>query len=337
MAFQSFTPIEYLMLDVANGYGLDKKDFSERLDWFEQNQHQLDKVLHTAKDPAHFFAAVEAYRAALRGEPIGHMVSWDATASGLQILAAASCDRKAAQLCNVVDTGHRENAYANIHQTLQAKVGDHTPLDADDVKLAVMTSFYGSKAVPKEVFGEDILPAYYETLVEEAEGPWLLNEAFLDMWDSKALSYSWVMPDGFHVQTKVMNTLYEEARFMGQAYTIKRKVNAPIEEGRALGANITHSVDGFAVREMVARCGYNPVQVQDVSNHLAYGRGTSHTRAKDKRLAAVLAMSRQSGYLSSVVLDLIDEHNVGLVNRGAVQDLINSLPAKPFHLVTNHD
>ena len=37
MAMTQFTGLQYLMIDVANNFGLSKKDWSERLDWFKAN------------------------------------------------------------------------------------------------------------------------------------------------------------------------------------------------------------------------------------------------------------------------------------------------------------
>ena len=41
MAFQTFTPLQYLKIDVANSFGLDRKDWDERLAWFDQHEAQL--------------------------------------------------------------------------------------------------------------------------------------------------------------------------------------------------------------------------------------------------------------------------------------------------------
>ena len=336
MAFREFTPLQYLQLDVTSGYGLDKQTFDNRLAWFDQNQHHLHKLVTTAKDPAHYYAAVTALEACARGEAVGHLVSWDATASGLQILSAASCDPKAAALCNVIDTGNRENAYQTIHRELQARVGDHAQLDPDDVKAAIMTSFYGSKAVPKQIFGEELLPAYNQTLEDMAEGPWGLNLAFLDMWDSNALEYGWVLPDGFTVHVTVKKTLYENISFMGQTHSLKREVNEPVEEGRSIGANVVHSIDAMIVREISRRCNYNPTQVSQLRLALNHGRGTSSQRAKDQELIRLLDLAQATGFLSARVIDYIDRDNVGLVDRAQITDLLDSLPKKPFPVLTNH-
>ena len=82
MAFQRFSGSEYIKIDIANNYGLDKEDWDVRIDWFDKNQDNLMELVKTAETPALFYAAVQAWYAVQRGEPIGYPISLDATASG---------------------------------------------------------------------------------------------------------------------------------------------------------------------------------------------------------------------------------------------------------------
>jgi DNA-directed RNA polymerase len=135
--FQTFTGLEYLKIDIANNYGLDKLTWDERLQWFDQNYSNLANLISSAKEPALFYAGLKAYFDALKGEPIGYMISLDATASGLQLLAALTGDRSAAQLCNVVDTGRREDAYTIVYEEMVHRIGDTSKISRDHAKEAV--------------------------------------------------------------------------------------------------------------------------------------------------------------------------------------------------------
>ncbi len=110
---QRFTGKQYLMIDIANSFGLEKAKWQERLDWFDQHKDHLNEMLPKAADPAMYFAGVQAWEAVKAGQPIGYPISLDATSSGLQILAALTGDRRAALICNVVNTGKQEDAYTN--------------------------------------------------------------------------------------------------------------------------------------------------------------------------------------------------------------------------------
>lgn len=80
--FQTFTGRQYLMIDVANNWGLDKEDWDVRLQWFQDNEPHLESLLNQADEPAPYFASVKAYRDVQKGLPIGYTVGLDATSSG---------------------------------------------------------------------------------------------------------------------------------------------------------------------------------------------------------------------------------------------------------------
>lgn len=132
------------MIDIANSFGLDKKTWDERLEWFKQHEDHLDEMLPQADDPAMYFAGVQAWDAVKHGLPIGYPISLDATSSGLQILATLTGDRRAAQLCNVVSTGSREDAYTSVFDIMVDRLMNHLGeyaggIKRDDCKRAIMT------------------------------------------------------------------------------------------------------------------------------------------------------------------------------------------------------
>ena len=141
MTFQTFTGAEYLKIDIANNYGqkLDKQNWDKRLAWFDENQDNLDALVSTAKSPALFYAGVQAWKKFQAGESSGYAISLDGCSSGLQILSCLVGDRKAASLCNVVDTGKREDAYQSVFAAMQGTVGNAVNIAPEDVKQAVMT------------------------------------------------------------------------------------------------------------------------------------------------------------------------------------------------------
>ena len=83
--FKQFTGLEYLAIDVANAYGLDKKPFEERIQWVKDNQATLETL--TPEEPHLYNKAVAHFRKALKGLPSGHAVALDSCASGLQLMS----------------------------------------------------------------------------------------------------------------------------------------------------------------------------------------------------------------------------------------------------------
>lgn len=338
-----FTPRQYLKMDVANHFGLDKEDWSVRLQWFDQHEDKLEGLLDQADVPAQYFAAVCAWRQVQAGEAIGYPIALDATASGMQILACLTGDRRAAELCNVVNTGSRKDAYTMVYQKMLEKVGTQGRVTRDMVKSAVMTSLYNSEAIPKKVFGEGpLLAMFYATMQENAPAAWELNQYYKAMWDSERLTYSWVLPDNFHVHVKVMDYVTEQVRFLDQHYDVTTKHHRPTSEGRSLSANTTHSIDGMIVREIGRRCNYNPKKVENVSmilRHPDLWNNPVDEPADEQTILLndLLVRYEKSGYLSARVLECIHYNNAHLVPVKAVIELIDSLPAKPFEVFAIHD
>lgn len=134
---QTFTGLEYLKIDIASKFGLDKKSWDDRLIWFAQNEDKLDAIVNQAEEPALFFAGTLAYRAAMEGVATGYPISLDATCSGLQLLACLTGDRSAAALCNVIDTGKREDAYTSVYQMMVNELGENIKIKREWTKEAI--------------------------------------------------------------------------------------------------------------------------------------------------------------------------------------------------------
>lgn len=339
---QLFKGIDYLKIDIANSFGLDKKDWSERLQWYDENQHQLMKLLPDSEKPAQYYAGVKTMEQVRAGQKnTGYLASLDATSSGIQILSVLTGDRKAAEVSNVVDTGRRRDAYTDLFLVMQSKVSEaaHSLFARKQLKDAIMTAFYGSEKVPKEVFGEGrLLMAFFETLEQETPHVWTLNKAFLKMWDPTRYQYTWAMPDNFQVVMKVMGSSQEVVNFMGRSYTTEREVNQPTPNGRAIGANITHSIDGMIVREMARRCDFDPRRKEYVQHLICDGSGSGGASLKDSEMVATLwEHYGQSGYLSARILDYLNETNIHMVDTDPLQDLLDSMPEKPFKVLSVHD
>jgi hypothetical protein len=221
---QKFTPKQYLKIDIANSFGLDKKNWEERLAWFDQNEPNLLSQLSSAENPAMFYAGVKAWEDVKAGRASGYPISLDATSSGIQILSVLTGDKQAAIISNVVNAGKRQDAYQVLFEAMLSRVDGKMQFGRPDLKRAIMTAFYGSKAVPEEVFGKGkLLGAFFQTLEEETPFIWELNRAFLNMWNPNALKYSWVLPDNFHVHVKVTDHVQEDVEFMGEMVTTFRK------------------------------------------------------------------------------------------------------------------
>ena len=336
---KEFTAREYLKIDIASQYGLDKSTWQERINWFDANEHVLVEKIVSAENPALFFAGLTAWNDMLQGNPSGYPISLDATSSGFQLLAVLTGDESASKLCNVINTGKREDAYTGIYNIMCAITGGKAKIDRPMVKEAIMTALYGSTAVPKRVFGTGSLLATFVSVMREvAPAAWELNETMPGCWNSTALSYDWIMPDNYHVHIKVIDKVEEHVNFLDEPFTTYRKVNKPTEQGRSLGANTVHSLDGMVVREMARRCSYNPAKVAKVKE-IALSDFIPYVIKNEKTdmVRTLWAHYEATNYLSARILDYIEDYNIDLVDVGVLMELINSLPDKPFQIMAIHD
>ena len=73
-----------------------------------------------------------------------------------------------------------------------------------DIKLAVMTSCFGSQAVPKELFHGIYLDAFYQACQEVAPGAFNMLPVLRDTWKPDALVHEWYLPDGHKAYVPVM-------------------------------------------------------------------------------------------------------------------------------------
>ena len=341
-----FNGKEYLKIDIANCFGFDKLTWKERLIKAEliinsANKKDLAELANKADEPAHAYSALEAWFRTSEGKATGHLIGLDATASGPQILGIITEDVNACKLTNTINSGKRVDMYKNIYEKVQTRMGNKLSITRDQVKAAIMQRCYGGTATAKKYF-EDYVDIFEDVMAEEMPNVWAFNQLALDMWDDTVLEYNWIMPDNFHINMKVMDKVYTDFNYKGQDYTFIHNENQPRKKGLALGANITHSIDGFINREMFSRCMFNPEIKKLLNLNANSGKNSNsyYNHPKTQKLLDLIDLYHESGYLSARVLDYVDENTIGFLlnsDLNRVIDLIKSLPEKPFDLLSIHD
>ena len=129
---QIFNPRQYLAIDIANQYGLDKESWDDRLQWVRDNHDVLETFEMEADERFLFIKAVKALRSVEKGNVSNFIMGLDATASGYQIMACLSNCSKTGRAVNLVNTGNREDLYTNVADTMNASHG--TNVNRDKVK-----------------------------------------------------------------------------------------------------------------------------------------------------------------------------------------------------------
>lgn len=200
----TFTPQEYVKIDISNAYGKDKLSFAQRIAWVDSIK-DLHKYVDKAEKPAQFLAAVYALEDSINKVPSGHLVGLDACASGVAIMGILTGCPTTSKNTGVIGT-KRMDFYSECTKAMNELLIEDIEVNRADAKASSMTHFYGSKAKPKEIFGEetDELRAFYAAQETIAPGACYLMRELLDSWQPYALEHSHTLPDGFNAIVPVL-------------------------------------------------------------------------------------------------------------------------------------
>lgn len=252
---QTFTGREYLLIDIANNFGLDREEWDTRLTWVQDNMNDLEFIVDP-KNPVLYRKAVRALRTVDSGGPTNHIMGLDATASGLQIMACMAGCYKTAYEVNLVSDGFRHDVYGSIGSYMNSQVDRDIPFTRDDMKDPLMTTFYGSTAQPKKIFGAGTseLHAYYSVLKERLPGALATLNVIQQFWQPTVTHHEWTLPDGHSVYVPVTGTAeksleIDELNHLRMTY--RTQVLGTRSQSRALAANVVHSVDAWVCRQMI--------------------------------------------------------------------------------------
>lgn len=249
-----------LFIDVANNYGLDKKEFETRLAFTEKNIDKLEEMVLDADEPVAMMKSVMALRDAQQGKPSGHLVEFDSTTSGVQIMSALTGCYTGGLWTNLIDPSKRYDCYTEAFKAILAGLKSECDLTRKMAKNALMTYFYGSTAEPEKELGagSELLDEFYYMCSKKLKGAYELRNDLIDVWDPEAEEYSWTLPDGFKVVIRVINKRMEEIHVDELGYTFHQEFKevGTREHAVLLAANVVHSIDAYMVREMHRRCNY---------------------------------------------------------------------------------
>lgn len=318
---QTFTSLEYIQIHIANTYGCDKWDYTDRILWTLVHDNELEELTDEADDPYSYWVAVNEYRKVLEGKPTGLIVRFDATASGAQLLSVMTGCRKGCEATNAI-SDHRSNPYMRVRDAMQVELGEDVDVSYSDCKQAVMTSLYGSKETPKKIFGKH-LDAFYKAVKQVFPGAFAVMPVLLGSWNTNKSYHSWVMPDGYEVYKPVLDKSIASVTVEPINYDMKVQYyeQRPLKFGLANAADITHSVDSYLLRSVVRHCSYNKDWVM----------------SKLQEVEKLLPEYYEDFEISYP--DLLEEPTELSTGElvGMYLDLHNMLLHEPFEVVTVHD
>jgi len=252
----------------------------------------------------------------------------------------------------LVDPNVRADAYTKTTSIMDSILGGGLVVSRADAKRCLMTSYYGSKLVPKEVFGENTpqLNAFYQAAKQVAPGAWELLQDLLASWQPYALVHSWKLPDGFDARIKVMTkkeVRIEIDELDHATFSYEFFENQGSRAGLSNVANLTHSVDGYILRCMHRRCNYDR-EIAEEANYIIemelIQRSLGVTRDDlyfDDKVGYYREQYARSTLADIVILPYLNEDTVKCLSTEHIKALAGILEGmlqyEPFDLVTVHD
>lgn len=357
---QLFTGWQYLLIDLANQFGKDKELFEARIQWAEEHLHELESLADQADKKPLYLKAVQAIRKAQQGIPTGHMVGFDASCSGIQVMSALTGCIAGATATGLVDPNRRADAYTDVTKIINEIVGGMgISIPRAKAKDALMTAFYGSTARPIQIFGEGSpeLAAFYEAAHKLAPGPWELLQDLLASWQDMALTHEWQLPDGYEAKVKVMvpvETRIEVDELDHTTFTYQYQVNHGLPVGhfkaKSNAANVVHSVDAYVLRSIHRRCNYDKelaewVQIMieaelearvQIPGHMTEGKVPA-----TKAIAYYANLFERHQVADAVIMEHLSCNQVRNLSTEHLEKLgsivESMLQHEPFEVVTIHD
>jgi len=305
-----FTGEQWLYIDIANCFGLDKETWIDRLLWTELHWDILEDMIPTAELPLLYKKAVHALRLSEKGFSIGHNMFLDACNSGAQIYAVLTGCKKTASNCGLILLDQRIDAYTQITTQMENILEDVLPYSRDEIKAGVMTALYNSIAEPIKLCGKDTpeLAAFYAALNVELPGAMVALNAINGYWNPRSFSHTWSLPDGHvaHVPvTEVRTTRIEVDELEHTTFAYRFESNEPSLNGRSLAPNIIHSVDAYVAREMVRMANTQGFEVAHIHDSFCSHPGNMNQVVSNYR--TILAKIADSDLLSDILSEIYGE------------------------------
>lgn len=257
---KEFTGMEYLQIDIANNFGLDYLTWDERITWTKDNTNKLFDYIEDAKKQFLYYKGVIAYQDALKNKEIGHITYLDATASGIQIMAAISGCMLSAKATNLINTGKPQSAYTLMGNAINKIIPDSNKLEKNGIKKQLMTHFYCKQCVEGL---DNIQTKVFYTLVDSLfPGPTMLMHLGTQAWRSNVDINIWTLPDNHTAYvpiTEVVNTKIEIDELNHCSFAYRYEKRQCTDWWGSLVPNIIHSIEAYILREVTRKCSMNGI------------------------------------------------------------------------------
>lgn len=350
----NYTGAEWLLVDIASRYGMDKDHFDVRIEWAKEliplvkaatSESMLTILMKPyidkADEPAMFCGAILALWDTINGRVSTWQVGMDAASSGPQLLSVLLKDLVGMEHTGILGT-HVPDLYTAVTVDMNAH-GGH--IERKIVKKGIIPHVYASEREPKKVFKKEyprFLKSYKNTVKKAQEA----SDFMVSAWNPFVTEHTWTMPDGAHIRVPVLvqqkKTLPLGKHTFEFIYEELGTVKRGSQGTKSLSANTTHSYDAYMLRELNRRANYDPEHIKRCLRRLET-RDTACCRSSsdNDRLLELEGLFFSFNQVSAVAFEYIDEANAGWITPEYTTALValakSMLSRKPFEVSNIHD
>ena len=282
-----------LYIAIANHAGKDKLSWEDRIEWSKSSLNTIIDGKIKWDEPHLGRKAVKALLDTIDDQPTGYWMTLDATASGIQIMAALSGCTETASATNMVDPAVRRDLYQEVTNAINNLCT--VPTTRKVVKKVVMTFFYNSIKTPERMLTKDQLAAFYQVIQQLFPGAYKVMDIVNNLWNINGSYHRWTLPDGHVAHVPVLGTVKYNTPY-GSIYRTEL-VTSP--NYRSLLPNVIHSIDGYIAREMIRRCDFEVIHIHD-----CFGSHPNNMGMISQCYREILAEISDSTLLNSIVKEL---------------------------------
>ena len=284
---------EHLYIGIANHAGKDKLSWEDRIEWTRSSLNTIIDGKIKWDEPHLGRKAVKALLDTIDDQPTGYWMTLDATASGIQIMAALSGCKETASATNMVDPAVRRDIYQEVTTAINSLCA--VPTTRKVIKKVVMTFFYNSVKTPERMLTKDQLAAFYQVIEQLFPGAYKVMDIVNNLWNTKETHHRWTLPDGHVAHVPVLDAV----KYNTPYGSIQRTELVTSLNYKSLLPNVIHSIDGYIAREMIRRCDFEVIHIHD-----CFGSHPNNMGVVAQQYREIMAEISDSSLLNSIVKEL---------------------------------
>lgn len=319
--------MEWLKIDLANHYGLDKKTWDERISWVNENIDKLEDLISSADKPLLFKQAVTNFRYTQATGYSRQIVRLDATCSGPQIMSVLTKDVEAMRMFNVIGSDRVRDFYTEAANKMFELMPNSILFNEwkskgelrKYIKKGLMTFFYNSKAKIEELIPSDEYPeehkCFYNVCEMLCKGACELKSDFNEIFSEDMNLFKWRLPDGHtsYVPNMVKRSKRLEIQELGSKVTFEYREQGPDKENtsdnknwRSLAVNVIHSVDAWVCREVINKLSSKDINVSPI--HDSFGVHCNHCDELREVYRDCLVRLYESNISNDIAKDILNSN-----------------------------